>query len=150
MNKQSFSDLAEQGYTYIPVYREVAADLDTPLSAYLKLANCQNSFLFESVQGGERWGRYSIIGLRCHDHIQIHGTNISLFSNGSCIEQIECDDPLQWIDDYRKQFKIPYQATDKTWQLFNLRHFKLLAIVVNPLQWIITFYLFNTVTITEK
>jgi len=107
MNKQSFSDLAKQGYTYIPVYREVAADLDTPLSAYLKLANCQNSFLFESVQGGERWGRYSIIGLHCHDHIQIHGTNILLFNKGKCVEQFEHDDPLQWIDEYREQFKVP-------------------------------------------
>lgn len=107
MNKQDFSDLAQQGYTHIPVYREVAADLDTPLSAYLKLANCQHSFLFESVQGGERWGRYSIIGLQCYEHIQVHENTIHLYKNNECVEQVECDDPLQWIDDYRTQFNVP-------------------------------------------
>ena len=107
MNIQQFSDLAEQGYSHIPVYREVAADLDTPLSAYLKLANCRHSFLFESVQGGERWGRYSIIGLRCYDYIQIYGKTISIFQQDQCIEQIEREDPLQWIDEYRNQFKVP-------------------------------------------
>ena len=47
----------------VPLVREVLADLDTPLSTYLKLADGPYSYLFESVQGGERWGRYSIIGL---------------------------------------------------------------------------------------
>ena len=81
MNKQQFSDLAKQGYTHIPVFREVAADLDTPLSAYLKLANSPNSFLFESVQGGERWGRYSIIGLQCDESLQVRGEQIEVFKN---------------------------------------------------------------------
>lgn len=107
MNKQHFTDLAQQGYTHIPVFREVAADLDTPLSAYLKLANCSYSFLFESVQGGERWGRYSIIGLQCHDHIQVHSNSISVFSQGECIQQLTQDDPLQWVEEYRAQFIVP-------------------------------------------
>ena len=110
MNKQQFSELAEQSYTHIPVYREVAADLDTPLSAYLKLANCQYSFLFESIQGGERWGRYSIIGLQSQDHIQIHGNTISVFNDNDCVEQITHTDPLQWIDEYRNQYKVPEVA----------------------------------------
>ena len=110
MNKQQFSELAKQSYTHIPVYREVAADLDTPLSAYLKLANCQHSFLFESVQGGERWGRYSIIGLQSCEHIKIHGKTISVFNDNNCIEQITHADPLQWIDEYRNQYKVPEVA----------------------------------------
>ncbi|HCD04944.1 MAG TPA: anthranilate synthase component I, partial [Methylophaga sp.] len=55
--------MASEGYNRIPLYREVLADLDTPLSTYLKLADAPYSYLFESVHGGEKWGRYSIIGL---------------------------------------------------------------------------------------
>ena len=107
MNKQQFSDLAEQGYTHIPVFREVAADLDTPLSAYLKLANCPSSFLFESVQGGERWGRYSIIGLQCDESLQVRGQQIEVFKNGESVEKLNHADPLEWIDQYRERFKVP-------------------------------------------
>lgn len=107
MNKKKFLNLADQGYTHIPLYREVAADLETPLSAYLKLANCKNSFLFESVQGGERWGRYSIIGLHCQEHIEIRGNNISEWDNGQCVNMLECQDPLQWINSYREKIKVP-------------------------------------------
>ncbi len=107
MNKQQFSDLAKQGYTHIPVFREVAADLDTPLSAYLKLANSPNSFLFESVQGGERWGRYSIIGLQCDESLQVRGEQIEVFKNNQCVEKVQHTDPLQWIDQYRDRFNVP-------------------------------------------
>ncbi len=106
MNKQQFSDLAKQGYTHIPVFREVAADLDTPLSAYLKLANSPNSFLFESVQGGERWGRYSIIGLQCDETLQVRGEKIEVFQRGQSIETAQDPDPLQWINNYRDRFKV--------------------------------------------
>ncbi len=58
-----FDALAQQGYNRIPLIQETFADLDTPLSLYLKLANQPFSYLLESVQGGERFGRYSIIGL---------------------------------------------------------------------------------------
>ena len=63
LTKTEFSALASQGYNRIPLVLETFADLDTPLSLYLKLANAPFSYLLESVQGGERFGRYSIIGL---------------------------------------------------------------------------------------
>ena len=63
MTPQEFAALAEQGYNRIPVARQVLADLDTPLSTYLKLADQPFTYLFESVHGGEKWGRYSMIGL---------------------------------------------------------------------------------------
>jgi anthranilate synthase component 1 len=107
MKKQDFLNLAEQEYTHIPVYREVVTDLDTPLSAYLKLANTEHSFLFESVQGGERWGRYSIIGLKCHETLQVHGHQIRVMRDGQLLQECEHNDPLQWIEDYRQQFKVP-------------------------------------------
>ncbi len=107
MKKQDFLNLAEQEYTHIPVYREVVTDLDTPLSAYLKLANTEHSFLFESVQGGERWGRYSIIGLKCYETLQVHGHQIRVMRDGQLLQECEHNDPLQWIEDYRQQFKVP-------------------------------------------
>ncbi len=62
-----------QGYNRIPLLREVLADLDTPLSTYLKLAYGPYSYLFESVHGGEKWGRYSIIGLPCRTMLRVKG-----------------------------------------------------------------------------
>lgn len=107
MNPEQISALAKQGYTHIPVVREVAADLDTPLSAYLKLANTPCSFLFESVQGGERWGRYSIIGLQCDEYLKVRGKHIAVFRQGELAESVEHADPLQWIDEYRQRFSVP-------------------------------------------
>ena len=69
MTPEQFDHYADLGYNRIPLYREVLADLDTPLSVYLKLAARPYSFLFESVQGGEKWGRYSIIGLPARRHV---------------------------------------------------------------------------------
>ena len=107
MNAKQVTTLIEQGYTHLPVVREVSADLDTPLSAYLKLANQPFSYLFESVQGGERWGRYSIIGLPCSEYISIRGREISIIQRGETAEVIEHHDPLAWVDDYRSRFKVP-------------------------------------------
>ncbi len=101
-----FNDLVSQGYNRIPVVSQVLADLDTPLSTYLKLANGSYSYLFESVQGGEKFGRYSIIGLPCRKHIRIHGKTIKIIEDEQCIETIEHNDPLQWIEDFHAKFKV--------------------------------------------
>ncbi|OOY42274.1 hypothetical protein BOV92_13900, partial [Solemya velum gill symbiont] len=77
MKPETFTALAGQGYNRIPVAREVLADLDTPLSVYLKLANKPYSYLFESVHGGEKWGRYSIIGLPCRERIEVRDHEIT-------------------------------------------------------------------------
>ena len=82
MTPQLFQTLASQGYNRIPLVREVCADLDTPLSVYLKLAGsapgatAPYSYLFESVQGGEKWGRYSIIGLPCRTLVRVAGADM--------------------------------------------------------------------------
>ena len=78
MNQDNFDRLAAQGYNRIPVVREVAADLETPLSTYLKLADGPYSYLLESAQGGERWGRYSFIGLPCNTFIRVVGDTVSV------------------------------------------------------------------------
>jgi anthranilate synthase component 1 len=107
MTEAEFEQLVKQGYNRIPISREVLADLDTPLSTYLKLADAPYSYLFESVQGGEKWGRYSIIGLPSHTVIKVSGYNITIQQQGEVVEQIETDDPLRWIEDYKAQFKVP-------------------------------------------
>jgi anthranilate synthase component 1 len=107
MNQEQFEAYSAQGYTRIPLVREVLADLDTPLSTYLKLAAGPHSYLFESVHGGEKWGRYSIIGLPCQKRVEIHGNTISIIDGDSVIESIEHDDPLEWIEEFQKQFSVP-------------------------------------------
>ena len=82
MNISQFKDLASQGYNRIPLVREVLADLETPLSVYLKLAKGSYSYFLESVQGGEKWGRYSIIGLPCKTILKVSGNDFTLEQNG--------------------------------------------------------------------
>src|SRR5690606_23479848 len=95
----------EAGFNRVPVVREVLADLDTPLSAYRKLAAAPYTYLFESVQGGERWGRYSMIGLPATEVIRVYGERIEISGeNGSRVEQ---GDPIAFIENYRQQFRAP-------------------------------------------
>ena len=105
MKSQTFEKLKQQGYNRIPLIREVLADLDTPLSTYLKLANGPYSYLLESVQGGEKWGRYSIIGLPCHTIIKVRGHRITTECDGRVLEDRQCEDPLAWIEEYQQHFK---------------------------------------------
>ena len=76
MTETEFNALAAQGYNRIPVTLETFADLDTPLSVYLKLADKPYSYLLESVQGGERFGRYSFIGISAQTRIAVYGHQI--------------------------------------------------------------------------
>jgi len=106
MTPEEFEKLKSKTYTHIPLVHEVLADLDTPLSAYLKLANAPYSYLFESVHGGEKWGRYSIIGLPCIKRIKIFGKKIIIENGYEASETLEVNDPLQWIEDYQQSFNV--------------------------------------------
>lgn len=94
MNPSRFKALADQGYNRIPVFRQLSADLDTPLSVYLKLADGPSAFLLESVQGGENWGRYSIIGLPCRRAWRATGRVLEKLDFGRVVERQEDVDPL--------------------------------------------------------
>lgn len=107
MTPEQFNALAAQRYNRIPLMREILADLDTPLSAYLKLADGPYSYLFESVQGGEKWGRYSIIGLPCRTLMRVRGTTIEIEKDGKVIETVEADDPLAFIEDFQSRYQVP-------------------------------------------
>ena len=111
ISKQQFMQLARQGYSHVPVISRIPADLDTPLSAYLKLANVPYSYLLESVQGGEKWGRYSIIGLGCRQLIEVRGQQIEVRQQQAqgwqVISTEQHADPLAWLERYQQQFYIP-------------------------------------------
>jgi anthranilate synthase component 1 len=105
MTPQEFANLVNQGFNRIPIVCEVLADLETPLSVYLKLANAPFSYLFESVHGGEKWGRYSIIGLPCESFVQVKGERVELVRKGAIIESHQVADPLAWIEQWQQRFK---------------------------------------------
>jgi len=107
MTPEQFKQYADQGYNKIPLMKTILADLETPLSAYMKLGNKPYSYLFESVQGGENWGRYSIIGLPCKDVIKITGNTISIESNGVVQQTLSSDAPLDWVRQYAAKFNVP-------------------------------------------
>jgi len=106
MTPELFEQLRNKKYTHIPLVRDVLADLDTPLSVYLKLANAPYTYLFESVHGGEKWGRYSIIGLPCAKRIKIFDKKIIIEDDFAPTETIEVDDPLAWIEAYQQSFNV--------------------------------------------
>lgn len=107
MTPEQFAELAEQNYNRIPVVREVLADLETPLSCYLKLARGPYSYLFESVHGGEKWGRYSLIGLPSTTILKVYGDKLVIEREGEILVSRNTDDPLQDVEDFQAQYKMP-------------------------------------------
>lgn len=91
----------------VPLVRRVLADLETPLSLYLKLARGPYSYLLESVQGGERWGRYSFIGLPARSVIRVRGRHLQWETDGQIVENIpDCPDPLAWIEAFQQRYRV--------------------------------------------
>ncbi len=84
--------------------REILADLETPLSTYLKVANQANTYLFESVTGGDKWGRYSIIGLPCNEVVKFHGSQLTIERAGVVVHQETIAHPLDWVESYHASF----------------------------------------------
>ena len=107
MIREEFLRLAAAGYNRIPLACETLADFDTPLSIYLKLADQPNSYLLESVQGGEKWGRYSIIGLPCRTVLRVHGFQVSVTHDGVEIESHEVADPLAFVEEFKARYNVP-------------------------------------------
>jgi anthranilate synthase component 1 len=109
MTELEFKSLANEGYNRIPLIAEAFADLETPLTLYLKLAQSQNAgkntFLLESVVGGERFGRFSFIGLPANTLLRTFGTRTEIVKNGAVIETHD-GNPLDFIETYQKRFKV--------------------------------------------
>ncbi|SDV50442.1 anthranilate synthase component I [Chitinasiproducens palmae] len=113
MTELEFSSLAKAGYNRIPLIAEALADLDTPLSLYLKLAQVErngvHSFLLESVVGGERFGRYSFIGLPASTVLRATGDSIEVLRHGDVVERAN-GDPLAFIESFQSRFKVAPRA----------------------------------------
>jgi anthranilate synthase component 1 len=107
MDAAEFTRLAAAGHNRIPVVREVLSDLDTPLSVYLKLVDGPNAYLFESVEGGENWGRYSIIGLPARRTWSVHGHALTVREFGEVVETRELADPLGEVERLRATYSVP-------------------------------------------
>lgn len=107
MTPEKFAELAGQNFNRIPVTREVLADLETPLSVYLKLAYGPNSYLFESVQGGEKWGRYSLIGLQTSTVLKVYGNRLEITRDGKPMVSRTARDPLAEVERFRQMFSMP-------------------------------------------
>ena len=106
MDQSQFDALRAAGYNRIPVDREILADLDTPLSVYLKLAAPPHSFLLESVEGGETWGRYSIIGLPASTVLSVKD-GVCRAASASGVEELDGTDPFAAIEGFRARFQVP-------------------------------------------
>jgi anthranilate synthase component 1 len=107
LSAEQFATFTAQGHNRIPVVREVLSDLDTPLSVYLKLADGPFAYLFESVEGGARWGRYSIIGLPARRVIRVYGRRLTVTEEGETVEDRVVADPLVEIAALKAQYRVP-------------------------------------------
>lgn len=106
MTRDEFLRLAAQGYNRIPLAFETLADFDTPLSLYLKLADAPYSYLLESVQGGEKWGRYSIIGLASRTVLRAHGAKVSVSVDDQVVEAVDSEDPLAFVEAFKERYQV--------------------------------------------
>jgi len=110
MTEAEFRQFAAEGFNRIPLVLETFADLDTPLSVYLKLANRPWSYLLESVQGGERFGRYSFIGLPAETRFEVRGSLCSEYWGNRLVQQSEHADPLEFVRACQARFRAALPA----------------------------------------
>ena len=103
-----FEQLKQQGYRYIPVFRQRLADTETPLTIFARLRSQPLCYLFESVEGGETWARYSMIGLGEDGYVfSLNNGQMTVQQPNGVQQQFACSNPFQYIRDYQAQFKVP-------------------------------------------
>ena len=106
INKLQFQEYANQGFNIIPLSKEISLDNSSPLTIYSKVANKTNTFLLESVEGGEKWAQYSIIGIDCLDSIKVTGDVVETKIN-SIVSSFQSSDPLNEIRKLTSLHKAP-------------------------------------------
>ncbi len=105
-DQQLFEQLKAAGYNYIPVFRRRLADTDTPLSVFARLRQHQLAYLFESVEGGEQWARFSMIGVGQDAVLQCNNGQMQVLQHGE-LKQFSCSDPFSYIEEFQAQYKVP-------------------------------------------
>ena len=98
-----FKSLAARG-NLIPIYREIMADMDTPVSAFRKIDDGRYSFLLESIEGGEKWARYTFLGSSPSVVIRSKGNTVEVLEAGNGMRRVEAPDPLAFLKEYLKRF----------------------------------------------
>jgi len=106
MTEAEFQRLAALGFNRIPLLAETFADLETPLSLYLKLANRSNTYLLESVVGGERFGRYSFIGLAAPVRLRAVGSLVTVMHGDAIAEKSQTADPLAFVREFLSRYRV--------------------------------------------
>jgi len=106
MTEAEFKGLAAQGFNRVPLLAETFADLETPLSLYLKLANRSNTYLLESVVGGERFGRYSFIGLAAPVRLRAVGSLVTVMHGDAVTEKSQAADPLEFVRQFLSRYRV--------------------------------------------
>jgi anthranilate synthase component I len=106
IDQQQFEQLKAAGFNYIPVFRRRLADTDTPLSVFARLRQHQLAYLFESVEGGEQWARFSMIGIG-QDAVLQCNSGIMQVQHNNELQQFPCSDPFTYIQQFQSQFKVP-------------------------------------------
>lgn len=106
IDQQQFEQLKAAGYNYIPVFRRHLADTDTPLSVFARLRQHQLAYLFESVEGGEQWARFSMIGVGQDAVLQCNNGMMQIQQHGQ-LQEFACPDPFAYIEQFQSQFKVP-------------------------------------------
>jgi len=106
MTEAEFKRLAAQGFNRVPLLAETFADLETPLSLYLKLANRSNTYLLESVVGGERFGRYSFIGLAAPVRLRAVGSLVTVMHGDAITEKSQAADPLEFVRQFLSRYRV--------------------------------------------
>ena len=106
ITKEEYNNFKDANFTVLPISRTVSAPGDTPLSLYSKISDQKNNFLLESVEGGERWAQYSIIGFGCLDTIKVSGNTIETLINGVS-NKCKAENPLLAIQEITSQHLSP-------------------------------------------
>ena len=106
ITKEEYNNFKDANFTVLPISRTVSAPRDTPLSLYSKISDQKNNFLLESVEGGERWAQYSIIGFGCLDTIKVSGNTVETLINGVS-NKCKAENPLLAIQEITSQHLSP-------------------------------------------
>lgn len=105
-DQQLFKQLKDAGYNYIPVFRRRLADTGTPLSVFARVRQHKLAYLFESVEGGEQWARFSMIGVGQDAVLQCNNGVMQVQQDGE-LKQFTCNDPFTYIEEFQKQYRVP-------------------------------------------
>ena len=106
INKEEYIEFAENGFNIVPLIKTIEKDLDSPIKVFSRIKNIKNTFLLESIEGGEKWAQYSIIGVDCQDSIKVSDNKIEI-KTALGTNLIECKDPLNELNKLIAEYKTP-------------------------------------------